>query len=88
MFLKPENTYHPFTDSYFGIFLNNLVDEDNVIGLVIEEINLHYQPVQKPLVALIFLAIKVSLLVIIELLQIKVYEFLGKLNFDFEIIFA
>ena len=80
MFLKPVNTYHPFTDSYFGIFLKDLVDQDNVIGLVIEDINLHYQPVQKPLVALIFLAIKIFLLVIIEWLQIKVYKLMKKEN--------
>ena len=80
MFLQPENVYHPFTDSYFGIFLKDLVDQDKVIGLVIEDINLYYQPVQIPLLAAIFLIIKLFLLVVSEYLLYKIYRLAKKEN--------
>ena len=80
MFVKPENIYHPFTDSYFGVFLKDVVNKDNIVGIVLEDINLYYQPVQEPLIALIFLAIKISLLVAVEYLQVKVYKLMKKEN--------
>ena len=80
MFLKPENTYHPFTDSYISVFLKDSVDSDGVVGQVISDVNLYYQPVQIPLVAFIFLAIKLFLLAIAEFLQIKVFRLMKKEN--------
>ena len=80
MLFKSENIYHPFTNSSFGIFLNSLVDEDSVVGGMIEDINLYYQPVKNPLTAFVFLAIKSFLLVIAEYLQVKVYKLMKKEN--------
>ena len=80
MLFKPENFYHPFTNLTFGVFLNDLVDEGSVVGGIIEDINLYYQPVQNPLIAFVFLAIKVLLLVVAEYLQIKVYKLMRKEN--------
>ena len=78
MLLLPENIYHPFTDSYISVFLKDSVDGDGVVGQVINDVNLYYQPVQVPLVAFIFLAIKLFLLAIAEFLQIKVFQLIKK----------
>ena len=78
MLLQPENTYHPFADSYISVFLKESVDSEGVVGQVIKDVNLYYQPVQVPLVAFIFLAIKLFLLVIAEFLQIKVFQLMKK----------
>ena len=78
MLFKPENIYHPFTNLSFGVYLNNLVDDDSAVGGIIEDINLYYQPVQNPLIAVVFLAIKLVLLVIAEYLQVKVYKLMKK----------
>ena len=78
MFLKPENVFHPFQNTSLGVFLKNLIDEDSLRGLIIDEINLYYQPVQQPLVAITFLGIKLFLLVIGEYLQVKVYRLMEK----------
>ena len=78
MLFKSENIYHPFTNLSFGVYLNNLVDDDSAVGGIIEDINLYYQPVQNPLIAVVFLAIKLVLLVIAEYLQVKVYKLMKK----------
>ena len=80
MFLQPENTYHPYTDSTISIFLKDSVDSESFVGQVINDVNLYYQPVQVPLVAFIFLVIKLFLLAIVEYLQIKVFLLMKKEN--------
>ena len=78
MLIQPENTYHPFTDSYISVFLKDSIDSESVVGQVIKDVNLYYQPVQVPLVAFIGLAIKLFLLVIAEFLQVKVFQLMKK----------
>ena len=80
MMLQQENIYHPFTESYISVFLKDSVDSDGVVGQVINDVNLYYQPVQVPLVAFIFLTIKLFLLAFAEFLQIKVFQLMKKEN--------
>ena len=80
MMLQPENIYHPFTESYISVFLKDSIDSDGVVGQVINDVNLYYQPVQVPLVAFIFLTIKLFLLAFAEFLQIKVFQLMKKEN--------
>ena len=80
MMLQLENIYHPFTESYISVFLKDSIDSDGVVGQVINDVNLYYQPVQVPLVAFIFLTIKLFLLAFAEFLQIKVFQLMKKEN--------
>lgn len=81
MIFEPENFYHPFLHSSFGIFLKNHTNEGDVFaGEVTKDINLYYQPVQIPLLATIFLMIKTVLLVATEYLLYKVYHLAKKEN--------
>ena len=78
MEFKTENVYHPFTNSSLGIFLKEILAEDRFLGEAILDINLYYQPVQEPMIAFIFLCIKILLLFIGEYLYIKVYQLMKK----------
>ena len=80
MLFEKKNIYHPFTDSSLGIFLKDATTKEHFIGKVIQDINLHYQPVQEPLVAFIFLGVKICLLVATEYLYFKVYQLMKKEN--------
>ena len=78
MVLNAENLYHPFQDSSFGIFTRDEYLLENTKGQLIEDINLFYQPVQIPLVAIIFLIVKLLVLIAGEFLQFKVYQLITK----------
>ena len=80
MLITAKNVYHPFTNSSLGIFLNGKITQDSIIGQVIDDINLYYQPVQKPFLAFIFLGIKLCLLVVGEYLYVSVYKLMKKEN--------
>ena len=80
MVLGQKYLYHPFPHTSLGIFARDSATADDLIGGSIEDINLYQQPVQEPLIATMFLVIKLSLLVAGEYLFIKVYKLMKKEN--------
>ena len=80
MGLERKYLYHPFPYTSLGIFLRDLATAETLIGGSIEDIDLYQQPVQEPLIATMFLVIKLSLLVAGEYLFIKVYKLMKKEN--------
>ena len=80
MLFETKNIYHPFINSSLEIFLNDEVAKDTIIGQVIKDFDLYYQPVQEPLIAFMFLVLKICLLVVTEYLYFKVYRLMKKEN--------
>ena len=78
--LNSENLYHPFSNTTFGVFLNNAIVDDSVFGFVIEDVNLYYQPLQHPLIAVVFIALKLIILVAGGYLHVKVYRLMKQEN--------
>ena len=80
MTIDPHNLYHPFKDTSFGILSAESSGGNYIIGELIEDVNLYYQPVQKPILAAIFLVLKALLLAVGEYLLVKVYYLMKKEN--------
>ena len=80
MVLKPENLYHPFLNNSFGLFAGDESSEEDVVGSIIDDINLYYQPTQKPLIALLFIALKIIILIVGGYLHVKVFKQMTKEN--------
>ena len=78
MIIDRKYLYHPFNESEFGIFHTDAVDESLMIGEILENINLYHQPVEDPLIATIFLLIKLCLVIAGEYLFFKVFELMKK----------
>ena len=75
------NLYNPFTSPFLGVLVD---DDSNSIALerdmLLEDIDLYFQPVPDPVTASIFLAIMIILIVIGVYLHIKVLKILKKEN--------
>ena len=80
MLPKSQHLYHPFKDSYFGIFLKDHTSPENTTGFVVDNIDLYYQPVQDPVIGIIFFFLKLSLVIIGEFINIKVLIMMKKEN--------
>ena len=72
MVFNAENLYHPFELSSFGILIRNQK------GQIIEDVNLFHQPVQTPIIAIIFFILKVLILIVGEFLLFKVHRLITK----------
>ena len=76
-----EHLYHPFTNSSFGIFFtDHKLSRDEHFGVMLESIDLYYQPLQPPLIAIIFLLVRTSIVIIGEWMHTKVYKAMKKDN--------
>ena len=72
MSLKDYHFYHPFKNSSFGFLLENQTYlTHNVTVNVVEDIDLYYQPLEKPFVAVSFCSLKWFFILIGELINIK-----------------
>ena len=72
MILSNNNLNHPFQASYLGLFTNEYLATENNSICVLEDINLYYQPLQDPKVAIVFFFIKGILIILGEYLHYKV----------------
>ena len=63
MLQNVKNFYRPSKDSYLGV-LENYIDFDNTSGFVIDDIDLYYQPVQKPAIGSLFFIIRMAMLIV------------------------
>jgi hypothetical protein len=77
MLSKQNYFYHPFESSSLGFLMKNNVSKD---GSIIDNIDLQYQPVQVPAIALTFFLIKLTVIVIGELVNYKLLTALSKEN--------
>ena len=67
--------YHPFSNSFFGILLdenNGNMKKNGRVGLVVEEIDLYYQPLEHPIAAVSVFFIKSFFITIGIFLCVKV----------------
>ena len=80
MGIGPRNLYHPFKSTSFGILSKESSGGNHIIGQMIEDVDLYYQPVQEPVHAAIFLVVKALLLAAGEYLLVKVYYLMKKEN--------
>ena len=76
--LSLENLYHPFLNTSIGLFFDEQISKSDVVGSIIDDINLYYQPTQNPLIALLFIIIKTFILIVGGYLHVKVYKLMDK----------
>ena len=70
-FMKEHHFYHPFQSSIFGFLLPEGSWLGNHSGVAVDDIDLHYQPVQAPTIGLFFFLIRVPLVILGEFLYVK-----------------
>ena len=75
MIVDKHNLYHPFINTSFGLFINTSSTEANNI---VDEIDLYYQPLLDPLVAIIFFLVKLLVILIGEIIGIKFLKTMKK----------
>ena len=81
MILSRNNFYHPFMDSFLGIFISDQdIQDQNVTSIILEEINLYHQPMPEPIYASIFLLAMSIQVIVGEYLYKKVLLLLKKEN--------
>ena len=74
MMSKRKYLYHLFQNSSFGFLMTNSLSDDEIIhGNIIDSIDLQYQPVQEPAIALTFFLIKLTVIVIGEFINCLLY---------------
>ena len=72
------HTYHPFKESFLGLYIpRDIVSKDGT-GVIIDNINLYYQPVEHPAVVAVFFAIKSVIVLIGEIICMKVLKSMKK----------
>ena len=77
MSVNEHNLYHPFINKTFGFVLNISSSHTNNI---VDEINLYYQPLLNPLVAIRFFFVKALVILIGEIIGIKFIKTMKKEN--------
>ena len=80
MILSKNNLNHPFQASYLGLFTNDYLSSEDNSTRVLEDINLYYQPLQVPEVAIVFFFIKSILIFLGEYLHYKVLVLMKEEN--------
>ena len=79
MILNENNFYHPFEQSMLGFLLNDQGDVSNsTTGLVIDDIDLYYQPLEHPLVVISFFVLKLIVILIGERIGFKLILMIKK----------
>ena len=80
MFIEQRHLYHPFPGSYLGFWVNDEPSRESSIGYILEDIDLYYQPVHQPILASVFFIIKIILVIIGLVVNIKVWIMVDKEN--------
>lgn len=73
MFSPDINLYHPFNSSFLGFYIETDLIPERINGLLFQDIDLSHQPLQSPLIAIIFFFIKLILVCVGGYVQIKVW---------------
>ena len=80
MLLSRKNLYNPFKNSFLRFLSSHSFLPSNDTILVIENINLYYQPVPDPITAIIFFIIMALLFIIGVYLHLKLLDMLKREN--------
>ena len=79
MSLKDYHFYHPFKNSTFGFLSESQTYlANNVTGNLIEHIDMYYQPLENPFIAVSFSSLKLIFILIGELINIKLLMVIRK----------
>ena len=70
--------YHPFQESFLGFSIPHGILSRGGTGLIIDEIDLYYQPLEHPAVVAFFFAIKAIIVLIGEIICMKVLNSMKK----------
>ena len=84
MFLKNENFYHPFTKPFLGFG----IDENhhhwhyskNHSRFVLEDIDLYFQPVEDPVISVIYLVLGILITINVEFVHFKLFSLANREN--------
>ena len=80
MFDIKRHLYHRFLGPSIAFWINDELEEGNSHAFVIDDIDLYYQPVYEPILASIFCAIKVILVITGWTVGIKVWKMVNREN--------
>ena len=80
MLPKLDNFYHPYTKPTLGFYDYDEWATENQTFLILEEIDLYYQPVEEPIPGMIFLFLNILLTILGEIIQIKLFQMVKKEN--------
>ena len=80
MFIEQRHLYHPYSGSYLSFWVNDEPSRESSIGYILEDIDLYYQPVHEPMLASVFFIIKIILVIIGWVVNIKVWIMVDKEN--------
>ena len=80
MMSKRKYLYHLFQNASFGFLMTNSLSDDELHGNIIDSIDLRYQPVHEPAIALTFFLIKLVVIIIGEFINYKLLNVLNKEN--------
>ena len=80
MVLEGVNVYHPFTESNLGFFVNDVFSNENCTPFILESIDLYYQPVEEPVLGIIYCVIGLLWLFVAEFIQLKLFFMMNKEN--------
>lgn len=81
MMRKKDYFYHPFTKAFVGIYMGNAsnnVSISNSSMMVFDDVDLYYQPLEHPIIALSAFAIKGIVIVLGIILCFKVFSMVKK----------
>ena len=77
--ISQNNLYNPFEASFLGIFVtNNLNDTKVKTGIILEDIDLYFQPVPEPVTASVFLVVNIIFIAIGSYITFKVLAMIRK----------
>ena len=76
--LNSNHFYNPFTESFLGASMKNPAFPSNATNIILEDVDLYYQPVPNPFVAGTFSVIMVLILIIGWYLHLEVYLMIKK----------
>ena len=80
MCFKHKNMYHPYIQSSLGISLSEDLTAENSTSLLLEDIDLYYQPIEHPAIAIIQFLIRFLYLCLGEYFQLKLLKMVRKEN--------
>ena len=81
MNLEERNLYHPFTHSSLGLSYTQDLPHKNHTSLILEDINLYYQPLENPAFAITQLLLRLIYTILGEFVQFKLLSMVKKENF-------
>ena len=78
MSLSKRHLYHPFTQSSLGFPLAENLHHENLTSLIMEDIDLYYQPLSHPAVATIQFLLRLIYIILGEFVQFKLLSMVKK----------